>query len=66
MKAGDRWEKDPDRRVQDAIVLVFDKVAELGSARQALLWFHEHGLNRRPGSPTAMWSGAGPIIPSTG
>jgi DNA invertase Pin-like site-specific DNA recombinase len=39
-----RLEKDPDLRVQQAILLIFRKFMELGTVRQTLMWFLEHGL----------------------
>jgi DNA invertase Pin-like site-specific DNA recombinase len=37
----DRIEKNPDKRVQDALQLVFTKFAELQSARQVHIWLRE-------------------------
>jgi excisionase family DNA binding protein len=40
----DRIEKDPDRRVQEAIMLAFNKFAELQTVRQVHLWMRQERL----------------------
>jgi excisionase family DNA binding protein len=40
----DRIEKDPDRRVQEAIALVFRKFAEMQTVRQVHLWLRQEHL----------------------
>jgi excisionase family DNA binding protein len=57
---GDRLEKDPDLRVQNAIALVFRKFQEMASVRQVLLWFRQNELrlpvvNYRNGEKQALW-----------
>ena len=42
--AHDRIEKDPDRRVQEAIALAFAKFTELQSVRQVHLWMRQERL----------------------
>jgi DNA invertase Pin-like site-specific DNA recombinase len=40
----DRIEKNPDKRVRQAIQLVFTKFAELQSARQVHIWLRDEGI----------------------
>ena len=41
----DRIEKDPDRRIQEALALVFRKFAEMQTVRQVHLWFRQDRLS---------------------
>jgi len=41
---GDRIEKDADRRVQEAITLVFRKFSELQTIRQVLVWCRQEKI----------------------
>lgn len=43
--AGNRCEKDPDLRIQQAVEAVFKKFEELGSARQVLFWFRHESVS---------------------
>src|ERR1700731_340779 len=62
----DRIEKTPDRQVQQAISLVFQKFRQLGSARQATIWFREEQIpipHAKPGAAgrEVIWA-----LPSSG
>jgi DNA invertase Pin-like site-specific DNA recombinase len=48
-------EKNPDRRVQQALAMAFEKFLELGSARQVMMWFHSKGFQ----FPRLCWDGNG-------
>jgi len=61
-----RIEKTPDRQVQQAITAVFQKFQQLGSARQATIWFREEQIpipHAKPGTAgrEVIWA-----LPSSG
>jgi len=56
--ADDRLEQDPDRRIREALSLVFRKFREVGSVRQLVLWLRQEGID----VPTAVHSRYGRMV----
>lgn len=58
--ANGKIEKHPDQRIQQSIQLVFEKMTELGSMRQVLIWLREQNVclpvsTSNDGIPGIMW-----------
>ena len=56
--ADDRLEQDPDRRIREALALVFRKFREIGSVRQLVLWLRQEGIEL----PTAVHGPQGRMV----
>ena len=56
--ADDRLEQDPDRRIREALSLVFRKFSEIGSVRQLALWLRQEGIDL----PIAVYSRQGRTV----
>jgi DNA invertase Pin-like site-specific DNA recombinase len=57
---GDRIDKDPDRRVREAMSLIFRKFSELQTVRQVLVWIRQEQillpvLQQGPGKQPILW-----------
>src|SRR5271156_3841331 len=59
-------EKTPDRQVQQAITTVFQKFQQLGSARQATIWFREEQIPLPHAKPGTAGRGVMWALPSSG
>ncbi len=53
----DRIAVDPDRRIREAIALVFSKFSEFQSVRQVLLWFRHEWGNHSPSTVGRTFAG---------
>ena len=56
--ANDRLEQDPDRRIREALALVFRKFSEIGSVRQLALWLRQEGIDL----PVAVYGPQGRVV----